>query len=202
MSTPINTTLQQQSRAEPPKELQIVDGKEVRIVIGIPPKHKAYSVQILALADKSQIRLNLAWSWLWLFVICILCLTLYWLAKSWWGISFGVYEFPFIAGLSLTSILALVMFGLKLARKRVFVSRLARVRLFDMLISNPNHRAYKQFLDNLNQSLVNARQFWNLKHEHQVAGEMRMLRRLAEEGVIKQSDYEKAKQKLFSTKKQ
>ena len=81
---------------------------------------------------------------------------------------------------------------------RVFVSRLARVRLFDIHIGKPNHRAYKSFLGKLNQSLTKARQFWNLKPEHQVAGEMRMLRRLSEEGVIKQSDYENAKKKLFS----
>jgi len=74
MPAQINATLEQQSRAEPPKELQIVDGKEIRIIIGAPPRQKSYSVQLLALADKSQIRLNIAWGWLWLLIICVLAL--------------------------------------------------------------------------------------------------------------------------------
>ena len=198
MPAQINATLEQQCRTEPLKELQIVDGKEIKIIIGTPPKQKSYSVQLLALADKSQIRLNIAWGWLWLLVFCMLALLGYWLARTLFAISLGTFEFSYVAGFSLTAILALVMFGLKLARKRVFVSRLAKVRLFDINIGKPNHRAYKSFIGNLNQSLIKARQFWNLKPEHQVAGEMRMLRRLSEEGIIKQSDYEKAKKKLFS----
>lgn len=198
MPAQINATLQQQSRAEPPQELQIVDGKEIRIIIGSPPKQKSYSVQLLALADKSHIRLHIAWGWLWLLITCVAALLGYWSARAMFGLSLGTFEFSYVAGFSLTAILAMVMFALKLTRKRVFISRLAKVRLFDILIGKPNHRAYKSFLRSLNKSLTDARQFWNLKPEHQVAGEMRMLRRLSEEGIIKQSDYEKAKKKLFS----
>ncbi|MEJ2397683.1 MAG: hypothetical protein P8Z67_05375, partial [Gammaproteobacteria bacterium] len=42
------------------------------------------------------------------------------------------------------------------------------------------------------------RSFWDLKPEQQIAGEIRMLRRLAAEGVIPQKVYEDAKDKLFS----
>ena len=198
MATKIDTTLQQQSKTGPPRELQIVDGKEIRIIIGNKPKQQAYSVQLLALADKSYIRLHIMWRWLWLFAGCILALIGYWVVRSVFELSLGLYEFSYVAGFSLLAILAMVMFFLKLARKRVFVSRLARVRLFDILISNPNQCAYKAFLANINKSLSKVRQFWNLKPQHQVAGEMRMLRRLAEEGIIRQADYEQAKKKLFS----
>lgn len=198
MPPQINATLQQQSRIAPPRELQIVDGKEIRIIVGNKPRQQTYSVQLLALADKSQVRLHLAWRWLWLLLACLLALTGYWIAGSMSGFSLGTYEFSYVAGFSLTAILAMVMFVLKLSRKRVFVSRLAKVPLFDILIGNPNNRAYKAFLKNINNSLDQARQFWNLKPEHQVAGEMRMLRRLAEEGIIKQADYEQAKKKLFA----
>jgi len=198
MPSQINATLEQQSRAAPPRELQIIDGKEIRIIIGNKPKQQIYSVQLLALGDKSYVRLHMAWRWLWLLVVCLLALAGYWVIKTASGFSLGTFEFSFVAGFSLTAILALVMFIVKLSRKRVFVSRLARVQLFDVLIGNPNHRAYKAFINNINQSLNKARQFWNLKPEHQVAGEMRMLRRLAEEGIIKQADYEQAKKKLFS----
>jgi hypothetical protein len=198
MPAQINATLQQQSRVEAPRELQIVDGKEIRINIGNPPRQRTYSVQLLALADKSLIRLHIAWGWLGLFLVSVVALVGYWLSRSAFGFSLAAYEFSYVAGFSLAAILAIAMFILKLSRKRVFVSRLAKVKLFEVLIGNPNNRAYKSFLDQINHSLKEARQFWNLKQEHQVAGEMRMLRRLSEEGVIKQADYEKAKKYLFS----
>ena len=46
--------------------------------------------------------------------------------------------------------------------------------------------------------LQKTRSEWNLKPEQQIAGEIRMLRRLATEGVISQKIYEEAKDKLFS----
>jgi len=197
MASKINATLQQQSKAGPPCEFQIVDGKEIRINIGGSPKQQSYSVQLLALADKSHIRLHIAWRWLWFFIVSVIALSGFWFAPSVFA-KLGTFEFSYVAGFTLTAILSLVMFVLKLSRKRVFVSRLTGVKLFDILISNPNYRAYKAFLRNIDQSLINARKFWNLKPEHQVAGEMRMLRRLAEEKIIKQSEYEKAKKKLFA----
>ena len=197
MASKINATLQQQSKASPPREFQIVDGKEMRILIGTAPKQQTYSVQFLALADKSHVRLHIAWRWLWLLIMSLVALTVYWLAPSLVA-KLGTFEFSYVASFTLMAILSVVMFVLKLSRKRVFVSRLTGIGLFDILISNPNHRAYKAFLQNINKSIINARQFWNLKPEHQVAGEMRMLRRLAEEKIIKQADYERAKKKLFA----
>ena len=38
----------------------------------------------------------------------------------------------------------------------------------------------------------------NVPEDKQLTGEMKMLRRLSEEGVVSKADYEKAKAKLFS----
>jgi hypothetical protein len=46
--------------------------------------------------------------------------------------------------------------------------------------------------------LHKTRNYWDLKVEQQIAGEIRMLRRLASEGVIPQKVYEEAKDKLFA----
>lgn len=201
MPAKIDASLEQQTRAGPSREFQIVDGKEIRIISGIGSRQQSYSIQLLALADKSLVRLHLAWGWLGLLCICLLAIFGYIFVRSSFGISLGKFEFIYVAGFSLAAVGSLVMFMLKLARKRVFVSRLARVRLFDMLIGKPNYREYKAFLNQLGHSLQTARQFWNLKPEHQAAGEVRMLRRLSEEGVIGKSDYEQAKKKLLALQK-
>ena len=198
MPLEVNARLHQQGRMGPVRRFQIVNGKEIRIRIGDKPKEQIYSVNLLALADKGNIRIHLAWPWLIVLSICVFVLFSYYYAKSISLLSLAAYEFSFIAGISLTGLLSLVLFVLSISRKRVYVSRYARVTLFEILISNPNHRDYKQFIDALSGYLQKARDYWELKPEHQIAGEIRMLRRLAKQGIISQVVYEQAKDRLFS----
>jgi len=198
MSTEINASLEQQGRLGPVRQFQVVNGKEVRISIKSKPKPQTYAVHLLALADKGHLRLHIAWHWLMLLSFCLLALLGYYLAKSIFDFSFYAYEFSFVAGVGLIGLLALVLFVLNISRKRVFVSRYAKVNLFEVLINNPDYRSYKFFIDTLSGQLQKARRFWDLKPEHQIAGEMRMLRRLASQGIITQGIYNQAKDKLFS----
>ena len=198
MPIEINASLEQQGRLGPVRQFQIVNGKEIRITIRSKPKPQTYAVHLLALADKGHLRLHIAWRWLILLTICLLSLLGYYLGESIFGFSSSAYEFSFVAGFGLTGLLALILFILNISRKRVFVSRYAKVNLFEILISNPDYRSYKSFIDTMAGYLQKARRFWDLKPEHQIAGEMRMLRRLASQGVITQSVYDQAKNKLFS----
>jgi len=198
MPVKINASLEQQGRIGPVREFQIVNGKEIRIKIKSKTRQQSYAIQLLALADKGHLRIHIAWHWLILLFFCIVSLLVFYLTKSMYDFSLSAYEFSITAGLSLTGFLALLLFVLNISRKRVFVSRYAKVNLFELLISNPNYRSYKYFIDTLSGNLQKARQFWELKPEHQIAGEMRMLRRLASQGIITQSVYNQAKDKLFS----
>ncbi len=198
MPIEINASLEQQGRLGPLRQFQIVNGKEIRISINSKPKPQTYAVHLLALADKGYLRLHIAWRWLVLLIVSAFILAGYYLGKAIWGYSLSSYEFSFVAGVSLTGLLALILFILNISRKRVFVSRYAKVSLFEILISNPDYRSYKSFIDSLSGYLQKARRFWDLKPEHQIAGEMRMLRRLASQGVITQGVYNQAKDKLFS----
>jgi len=197
MTIEINASLQQQGRIGPVRHFQIVNGKEIRICIGDKLKQKIYSVHLLALADKGYFRIHISWPWLILSSICCLALLGYHFTKSISTPNLGSYEFSLIAGLILTGLLSFIVFILKISRKRVFVSRYARVHLFEILINKPDARRYKIFIDAISEHLQTARGFWELKPEHQIAGEMRMLRRLAKQGIIQQTVYEKAKDKLF-----
>jgi hypothetical protein len=58
-------------------------------------------------------------------------------------------------------------------------------------------KSYRSFIEQLNSYIQKTRTFWQLKLDQQIAGEMRMLRRLAGEGVITQRDYDQAKGRLF-----
>ena len=198
MSAEINAVIQQHSKAGSVREIQILGGKEVRVISGLKSKQQVYHVSLLALADKSHLRLHIAKHWMWGIIASVIALACYALVKSIANISLGVYEFSFITAFSIAALLSLIMFGLHISRKRVFYSRNANVPLFDLLIGNPDQKSYKDFLKTLNKHIQEARSYWQLKPQQQVAGEIKMLRRLASEGVISQRDYEHAKDKLFA----
>jgi hypothetical protein len=86
---------------------------------------------------------------------------------------------------------------LNFTRKRVFYTAFSRVPLFDILIGKPDRRSYRQFMQDLDMYLQKTRGFMDLNSEKQAAGELRMLRRLASDGLIPQKYYESAKGKMF-----
>lgn len=197
MPKEINATLQQQGKLGQVREYQIVNGKELRIIQGIGAKQRVYLVHLLALADKSRVRFNIAWGWFYLAVVCAIGLLIYLLAKSLFAINSGMIEFAIIGALVLGTVLGLILVIANFSRVRVFYSRHSAIPLFDLYISKPNQQAYKAFLRHLNDYIEKTRSFWQLKLDQQIAGEVRMLRRLASDGVISQRDYDRAKERLF-----
>jgi hypothetical protein len=202
MSNEVNATLRQQGSYGQQREYQIINGRNIRIAIGSKSKHKIFNVPMLALADKSKPRLHIAWAWLWLALSGLLAIPLYLAITNWLGLSTRIVDFAIIAGLAVAALIGIVMLGMNFSRKRVFFTAYSKVPLFDILIGKPDQQSYKQFLTTLETYLQKTRSEWNLRSEQQIAGEVRMLRRLANEGVISQKVYETAKDKLFGISSQ
>lgn len=198
MPSEVNAHLKQQGSYGQQREYQIVNGRSIRVAVGSKGKHKVFTVPMLALAEKSKPRLHIAWAWLWLAVCGVLAIPIYLYLKSMLGLKTSSYDFVIIAGLTVAALIGFVMLAVNFSRKRVFFTAYSKVPLFDILIGKPDYHGYKQFLHVLEGCLQKTRAFWDLKVEQQIAGEMRMLRRLASEGVISQKVYEQAKDKLFS----
>lgn len=198
MPSEVNAHLRQQGSYGQQREYQIVNGRSIRIALGSKGKPKIFTVPMLALAEKSKPRLHVAWAWFWLALSGLLAVPAYLLLKSVLGLKSANYDFVIIAGLFIAALVGLVMLALNLTRKRVFFTAYSKVPLFDILIGKPDYQGYKHFLTVLEGCMHKSRAFWDLKVEQQIAGEMRMLRRLANEGVIPQKVYEEAKDRLFS----
>ena len=198
MPATINANLQQQGRFGIQQQFQIVNGKEIRISLSGRLRQQTYSVHLLALSERSRIRIHFAKSWLLIFAFSVIALLAYFIAKTQSKLVLPFNEMLFIAGFSLIALVCLVMFVLKISRRKVFYSRYAKVDLFELLYANPDSQSYKNFINKLTENLQQCRQFWELKPDQQIAGEMRMLRRLAKEGVITQDRYERAKDKLLA----
>ena len=198
MPSEINATIQQQEKLGYSRELQIKNGKELLIGQLAGSRKMIYQVHLLALADKSKPRIHISWPWLWCMLVSLIVLVVYSIIKSFMATDAGIYDFAIVSLCVLGIILGFVMTILKFSRKRVYFSRYANIPLFDILINKPDRKTYKHFVDILDSYVGKARGFFDLKPDQQIAGEIRMLRRLASEGVISQTDYDRAKDKLFS----
>ena len=198
MAKEINATLQQQGKLGQVREYQIINGKELRIIQGNGAKQRVYLVHLLALADKSRIRFNITWGWFYLAIACLAGLIIYQLIALTIKLDSVLIDLVVLSALGLGALLGIILVIINFFRVRIFYSRHASVPLFDMCINQPNQRAYKSFLDNLKSHMVKTRTFWELRLDQQIAGEIRMLRRLASEGVVSQRDYDQAKDRLFN----
>jgi len=198
MPSEINATIQQQGKLGHLRELQIKNGKEVVIGQQTGSRKQVYQIHLLALADKSRPRLHIAWPWLWSLLISLTLLGIYAIVRQFVNGIPSIVDFAIVLLCALGIILGGGMTVLKITRKRVYFSRHAQIPLFDILINKPDRGTYRQFTGLLDSYMQKAREFFDLKVDQQIAGEIRMLRRLASEGVISQSDYDRAKNKLFS----
>lgn len=197
MSTEINARLIQQTRFTGSREYVIVNGKELRIRFQGKFKQQLVAISLLALGEKSSYRIHFVWRWLLLALSSGVLLGGYYLARHLYGFTSAVFDFAVVAISGVFMLLGLVLFAVNISRKRVFYARNSHIALFDILVNKPNLREYRAFLESLQGYITKARQFWSLKTEQQLAGELRMIRRLVSEGVLDQSQYELAKNRLF-----
>lgn len=198
MPNEINAHLRQQASYGQLREYQIVNGKNIRIAIGNKSRNKVYDVPMLALAQKSKNHIHIAWAWFWLAVVGALAIPVYLMIKTHLGLKAHFLDIAILAGLVLAVLLGLSMLVLNFSRKRVYFTEYSGVPLFDILIGKPDNKSFKGFLDVLESHLQKIRSESHLKPEQQIAGEIRMLRRLAAEGVISQKVYEEAKDMMFN----
>lgn len=201
MSSEINAHLRQQGSYGQQREYRIVNGRNIRIAIGNKSRHRIFNVSMLALAVKSKTRLHIAWAWLWLALCGVLAIPVYLAITSHLGINSRILDVTVLGGLALVILAGIIMLAMNFSRKRVFFTEFSKVPLFDILIGKPDNKSYKDFVSVLESYLHKAKSDWNLRADQQIAGEIRMLRRLANEGVIAQKHYENAKGKMFAMNK-
>jgi hypothetical protein len=197
MPAEINSTLRQQHRLGQAREYQIFNNKEIRIVLSGKSNQKSIRVSLLSLGEKSSYHIHFSWGWLLLGMLVGAGLAGYFYAKQQFGFYIGSYEslVVILSGVIVLGCAAKFIFAI--SRKRIFYSRNSHIPLFDIIVNYPSHREYRRFVDLLHAAIAQARQFWQLSLEQQLAGELRTVRRLVAEGILEQRDYELAKDRVF-----
>lgn len=175
----------------------LIKERELRVENALNRKTIKYSVDVVALNVESQRKMVLGWQWLVAGLVVLLITIL------------GPLVSPLISSEALYSTLFYVLGGAATigcffmawkatSIKQIFYSRNANVPLIELLAGKPARKEFSAFIAKLEESIAAVQQKMDLSIKNQLAGEMRMLRRLSEEGVLSAVDYKKAQADLLS----
>ncbi|MDX1285777.1 MAG: hypothetical protein R3182_12225 [Draconibacterium sp.] len=180
-------------------QVKLVDGRELQVSHNGKKKKKSFSVDILSLQDKSKKIFNIAWKWLTSSIIFfVLMLTLLKFLPPYLGENKNLYLGVILLVGLVGTIYSFVQFWKNTSRLQIFYSRNAHVPIVILSAGKPSKKTFSSFIDSIEERIKKFRDHMSIDNEKQLTGEMKMLRRLSESGVISTKDYEAAKTKLFS----
>lgn len=95
------------------------------------------------------------------------------------------------------AVVSFIFFILLSRRERIFVSRISKAPILYFYNGLPNKKEFKNFIQYIKDESQARFEKLKLDAEKQRAGEMRTIRRVFDEGVLSNSQYEKAKATLL-----
>ena len=180
-------------------QIKLVDGRELQILSKGKKTEKSYSVDILSLQDESKKVVLIAWKWLLysigFFLIMLLLLKV---LPGFLNTNKNLYLGIVLAIGVIGSLTSFILFLRKSSKTQVFYSRKAKVPIVKLAAGNPSTKMLTDFVVNVEKRIKKFRSHMEIDDEKQLTGEMKMLRRLSDKGIISKKDYENAKTKLFS----
>ncbi len=180
-------------------QIKLVNGRELQVISNGKKINHAYSIDILSLQDKSKKSFFIAWKWLlagvsfFLFTLLMLKVLPSYLVEN-KNFYLGIILFAGMLG----GVLCFVQFWKYTSKKQIFHSRNAHVPIIELNAGKPSKEIFSAFIDAVEQRIKKIRDHIDLAEDKQLIGEMKMLRRLSDDGVISEKDYETAKAKLIS----
>ncbi|MCW9024201.1 MAG: hypothetical protein OQK73_05920 [Gammaproteobacteria bacterium] len=157
-----------------------------------------YCIDLLALDPTGKRQIHFAWSWLiaagivggLAFVLGVL--------QGWLEDTTLQQGLQALAALGAISTIALLFFFFtRSSFERVYTAYYSDIPLVRLLNNLPDKEQFKQFTEQLESLITQLHEHHNMSVETQLAGEMKMLRRLVKEKIVSTDVYEKAKNELF-----
>lgn len=191
--------LKQQNKSGLNFQVKLIEGRELQVVNSNKKTNHSYSIDILSLQDKSKKVFFIAWKWLASSILLFLTmLVLLKILPGYLGENKNIYLGVILLVGSVGSIVSFIQFFKRTSRKQIFCSRNAHVPIITLSASLPTKQAVSEFVDIVEKRIKKFRAHMDVSEDKQLTGEMKMLRRLSESGIINTKDYEAAKGKLFS----
>lgn len=179
-------------------QVKLIDGRELQVVSKNKKITQSYSVDILSLQERSKVILIIAWKWLitsaafiLLTLLLLKILPLYLTDNN--NIYLGIV---LITGL-LGSVVSLSWFVKCTTKQQVFFSKNAGVPIIKLSKGKPTNEIFCTFIASIENRIKEFQAHMEISEEKQLTGEIKMLRRLSDDGVISKESYVLAKEKLF-----
>ena len=161
-------------------------------------KTSEYTIDLISLAPECINVRTIAWLWFGLGLLFTVVAggLVYQLIGN-----FSLQAFITYAPLSLLSLLlaaaSVAMLLYKSSNKKFFVTNYGRYPLAGVMINNPNAVECDRFVEAVEQRIQEAHESYDISEDQLKAGELKMLRRLREKGVISSVEYEDYKNTIF-----
>lgn len=191
--------LKQSNKSGLDLQIKLVDGRQLQISNKNKKSQQAYSVDVLSLDEKSKKIFFIAWKWLLASIsIFLVMLLLLKILPNYLDANKNLYLGIILLSGTIVSLVSFMQFWKKTSRKQIFYSRNAHVPIITLRVGNPSQKVFTEFVTAIENRITKFRSHMDLSEEKQLTGEMKMLRRLSDNGIISKKDYENAKTKLFS----
>ncbi|WP_455199181.1 hypothetical protein [Kaarinaea lacus] len=175
----------------------LIRERELHIEDALNRKTINYVIDVVALGEQSKRKVIMGWQWLAAgLVVILVSFMLPSLLSSVFSetlLKYLVYLLGILAGLG-----CFYMAWKATSARQIFYSRHAKVPIIELFAGKPSTKKFEGFINKVEESIRATQDKLNLSMKNQLAGEMKMLRRLSEEGVVSASEYKKAKAVLFS----
>ena len=130
-------------------------------------------------------------------ILCFLLVYLRWFSQ----IQMNNQLLTVALSLSISFSLIAFMVGLLKSRDRImFYSKFGQVPVLELINHKPDRESFKQFIDHLSSYIIKAQHAADLSPTESLVMELKELRRLKDETVIAESQYEQAKKKILQNK--
>lgn len=180
-------------------QIKLINGRELQVIRNTKKVKQSYSVDILSLQERSKLITIIAWNWL---ITCVgfVLLTLLMLKflPPYLGDDKNFYLGMILVTGFLGSTLSFVMFLKNTSKQQIFFSKNANVPIIKLNKGKPTKEIFSTFINSIEQRITEFQAHMEVAEEKQLIGEMKMLRRLSDSGVVSKKSYELAKEKLFN----
>ena len=179
-------------------QIKLIGGRELQVGSKEGKTKRSYSVDILSLQDKSKKEIFIAWKWLFISIgFFIFTMLLLKILPAYLNDNKNLYLGIILFSGIVAGILGLVQFWKHSSRKQIFYSRNANIPIIELSVGKPTKSSFYDFVNKIEQRIKKFRDHMDIAEDKQLIGEMKMLRRLSDDGIISSKLYEAAKTKLF-----
>ena len=154
-----------------------------------------YRVDIAYLDPRPFRQRHIAWKWLYA-GLALIGLDVAIVFGGWLDTSSVNFMGLFI-GVTVVALMTLLAFIYNSHDKVFFRTQYGKVRVIEMMNNNPDKKSFRGFITKFNMQVKKAKTSKDITQNKFLANELQELRRLKDEAMIPEEDYEKAKRRIF-----